>query len=73
MGKNLSLISKALSLVFVVTVFFIYVLAIRKLPTGDEVWGIVQIGIFIACVFVPVDLSLITKNIKGGNDGQKLN
>jgi hypothetical protein len=69
MGKKLSLMSKAFSLVFVVTAFFVYVLAIRKLPTSDEVWGIVQIGIFVACVFVPVDLSLITENIKGKKNG----
>jgi hypothetical protein len=72
-ANTLSLISKIIALVFVIGIFIAYIIISKKMPTSDEVWGVIQIGIFCACVFVPVDLSMITKNIKGGNDGQKLN
>lgn len=64
-AKTLSNVSKTIASVFVLGVFITYVLIAKRLPSTDEAMGIVSVGIFIAGVFVPVDLSLIVKNIKG--------
>ena len=64
-GKDLSLISKALALVFVVAGYAWACLKGGSLPSGEEAFGLIQVGAFIALSFAPVDISMIVKNIKG--------
>ena len=64
-GKDLSLISKILALLFVIVSYGWASVVTGKLPTGEEAFGLIQVGAFIALSFAPVDISMIVKNIKG--------
>ena len=55
-AKNLSLISKGLAIVFSIVAFLVF-----KMEAGQ----IVTVAVFIAGAFIPVDISMITKNVKG--------
>jgi len=54
-AKTLSLVTKGLAVVFAIGAFLFF----------DKSAGeIVQISVFIAGSFLPVDISMITKNVK---------
>jgi len=53
-GKDLSLISKAFAGVFVLVAFLLN----AAFGWGVAVWDIIQVGVFLALVFSPVDVSL---------------
>lgn len=65
-GKRLSLFSKIVAVLFVISATIISIIKTGTLPTADQALAIVQIAIFISSVFFPVDLSKIIENIKGG-------
>lgn len=69
MAKKLSLASKCLALLFIVASYIVSAVCAKKIPSADEVLGMIQVSLFIATVFVPVDLSLIVQNIKGVRNG----
>ena len=64
-GKDLSLTSKGLALFFVIVSYGWAAIITGRLPTGEEAFGLIQVGAFIALSFAPVDISMIVKNIKG--------
>ena len=55
-GKKLSLISKGVAIGFAIVAFLVFKMAANE---------IVIIGVFIAGAFIPVDASMILKNVKG--------
>jgi len=55
MAKKLSLISKGIAIVFVIIGMIVF-----KIPVTE----LVPAAVFIAGAFIPVDISMITKNIK---------
>jgi hypothetical protein len=61
-GKEWSFRTKLLAGVFVVTA------SILNWAFGWEIdqWSIIQVGIFVGALFVPVDLSKIAGNIRQG-------
>jgi hypothetical protein len=59
------MLGKVCSVVFIVAAYIVAAITSRKIPSGDETFGMIQIGIFIASAFLPVDISLIVQNIKG--------
>jgi hypothetical protein len=63
-AKDLSLISKSIALVFVVGMYVGALLVSKRLPSGEEAFGIIQIGCFIALSFAPVDISMVIKNLR---------
>lgn len=64
-AKYWSMIGKVCSVVFIVSAYITAAITSHKIPSGDEVFGMVQIGVFIAGAFLPIDISLIVQNIKG--------
>lgn len=61
-GKNISLWAKILSVAFVVASFFL---------TNKPAWDILQIGMFIALVSSPIDISIWIEKFTGAKkDGQ---
>ena len=56
-GKQLSLASKIFAGVFVLVAFILGVI----FRWGTEPWDIIQIGMFFALVFAPVDVSKIAE------------
>ncbi|RJR31882.1 MAG: hypothetical protein C4574_00585 [Candidatus Latescibacterota bacterium] len=63
-GKPLTLVSKVLAILFVLACSIYYLIA-RGTITPGESTSIIQIGLFLAAIFSPVDLSLLIRNIKG--------
>jgi hypothetical protein len=64
-AKTVSLIGKAASVLFLVAAYIVTAVTSQKIPNADEVFGQIQIAVFIASAFLPVDISLIVQNIKG--------
>lgn len=56
MGKNLSLLSKLWASLFVCGAFF-YFIATSKTITPDQAQAIIYIGLFLALVYSPIDVS----------------
>ncbi len=56
-GKTISLWAKILSVVFVVASFFL---------TNKPAWDILQVGMFIALVTSPIDVSIWLEKFTGG-------
>jgi len=56
MGKNLSLISKGIAIVFAIVAFLVFEM---------EALEIVTVAGFISLAFAPVDASMIVNNVKG--------
>lgn len=65
-AKNLSLASKIFAVAYAVGMHIGYLAVSKKLPTGDEMFGIIQISALIASLFAPVDISMIIRNLRGG-------
>lgn len=61
-GKELSLFSKILAGVFVVVAWILSAVFRWEVAT----WDIIQIGIFMALIFSPVDVSLWLEKFKKG-------
>lgn len=59
------MIGKVCSVIFVVAAYITTAVTSHKIPNADEVFGMVQISVFIAGAFLPVDISLIVQNIRG--------
>lgn len=64
-GKTLSHFLKMLSVFVVIVGYIIAVVKSGKLPNSDEVFGLVQLGLFIMTVSSPIDISMIINNLKG--------
>lgn len=64
-AKQWSMVGKVSSVLFIVAAYIVAAITSQKIPSGDETFGMIQIGIFIASAFLPVDISLIVQNIKG--------
>ena len=65
-GKTISLISKIVGIVFILTVYIVYLIVNKQLPSSDETVGILLIGIGITNIIsLPIDLSIIIRNLKG--------
>jgi len=65
-GKTISLISKITGIIFILTIYIVYLIVNKQLPSSDEVIGILLIGIGITNIIsLPIDLSIIIKNLKG--------
>lgn len=67
-AKTLTLISKALSVVFVITAFIFCAVMSKEPPTTDAAVAIITVGAFVGGIFAPVDLSILVKNLKGNKD-----
>jgi hypothetical protein len=69
-GKDLSLASKLLAVLFVVVMF----VATAIWDLSVQTWDIIQVGMFLALAGSPVDISLWIQHIKGtrgaGDGGQ---
>jgi hypothetical protein len=65
-GKQLSLLSKIVAMVFLFAGFFV-MLALRS---DREIGDLITVGLTIAGIFVPIDASMIIQNAKkrGGNE-----
>lgn len=70
-GKNLSLIFKLLSGLWMLTISTISI--IMNNMTIDVALGIIIIGVAVANVCLPVDINKTISNIRGNNDEQKNN
>lgn len=64
-AKHLSFLSKAISVGYVLTASLVIPITAKRPLTGDEAWAIIQIGYFIFSLFLPVDISMIIRNIRG--------
>ena len=60
-GKPLTLASKIAAIIWVITVTVLDIL----FNWSISIWEIIQVGLFIGFLFGTVDVSMITKNIKG--------
>lgn len=67
-AKTLSILSKIVAFLFIVISYTLATYFGKRLPTSDETWGMVQVGILIGGLFSPIDISLIAQNIKGIRD-----
>ena len=63
-GKQLSLWAKILAIVFLLIVYCVLVFCKIDVPLSDAVTSAIGVATFIACAFIPVDASILTKNIK---------
>ena len=60
-GKQFSLGAKALAIIYVITATILGAIFKWDTPVADHI----KVGIFIAGTGLPVDASMITKNIRG--------
>lgn len=70
-AKHWSMIGKVSSVLFIVGAYIVTAVTSKKIPSADEVFGQIQIAVFIAGAFLPVDISLIVQNIRGLKDAPK--
>ncbi len=65
-GKDVSLFSKILGGVFIITVYVVAIILNKKIPTVEETFSIMIAGVGITNILsFSIDLSMIIKNIKG--------
>lgn len=63
-GKTLTLSSKVISVVWVAFWVIYWSFLLNRPLTPDEAIGIIEQGLFIVGVFLPIDGSLIIQNLK---------
>lgn len=71
-AKQWSMVGKVCSVLFIVGAYITTAVTSQKIPSADEVFGQIQIAVFIAGAFLPVDISLIVQNIRGLKDAPKV-
>jgi hypothetical protein len=67
-AKDLSNLGKICSALFVIIAYITAAVTSKKIPSSDETFAMIQIGIFLAMSFLPVDISVIISNIKSMKD-----
>jgi ABC-type uncharacterized transport system fused permease/ATPase subunit len=64
-GKQLSLFSKIIAMVFLFAGFFVMLLTGSARPVGD----LITVGLTIAGIFAPIDASMVVNNFKKPREG----
>lgn len=65
LAKKLTLFSKLIAIVFVISSYIIISLVLKKPLTSDIVDGIIKIGFFIFMIFAPIDMSKLIEKFTG--------
>ena len=63
-AKPLSLLSKIIAIIFIITTFIFYFIILKNPLTLQSASALVFVGVSLASICVSIDISMITKNIK---------